>query len=68
MWFCIFLVMIRGNDNRTYGIGLLTELLLLGLWVLQLYSTALEWAKTDALGMSEPLGRRAATGFFALNA
>lgn len=33
MWFCIILIMFRGNKVRTYHVALFLELAIIGLWV-----------------------------------
>ncbi|KAI3396488.1 hypothetical protein diail_12108 [Diaporthe ilicicola] len=38
MWFCIVLIMFRGNKVRTYHVALFLELAIVGLWVPPVYS------------------------------
>lgn len=33
MWFCIVLIMFRGNKVRTYNVALFLEVAIIGLWV-----------------------------------
>ena len=66
MWFCIFLLLFRGNSVRTYGTGLVMEGTLLGLWIPQLYFVIQIWATAEPSGV--PSSTKAATIMFMMNA
>ena len=65
MWFCIFLLLVRGNSVRTYGIGLVVEGTLLGLWVPQLYVAIQIWAGAEPGAV--PSSTKAAAIIFMMN-
>jgi len=65
-WFCIFLLLFRGNLIRTYGVAFCFEVTILGLWLPQMYHVAQIWAHAED-GRLVPASTRAFTAVVALN-
>ena len=65
MWIVLFMLLLRGNQFRTYGILFLLELTMLSLWIPPIYAIAEVWKDPPEEGISH--STRATTVFIAFN-
>lgn len=65
MWFVLFMLLLRGNQFRTYGVLFLFELTMLCLWIPPIYAIAKAWDATPAEDVEH--STRATAIFIAFN-